>query len=67
MLHLDASADASLEVSTLYAQTTPPVKGEYVIIIDYVNPVDRHQQLKVNVNYQIGLLILKKFKIYWSF
>ena len=52
MLTIDAAADPSTAINTLYAQTTPPGAGEYVVVIDYVNPIDQYQQMKVNVNLQ---------------
>ena len=38
MLTIDAETDPNLAINALYAQTSRSA-GEYVVIVDYVNPI----------------------------
>ena len=51
MLQIDAAAPISMLINRLYGQQFVSRSDEYVMIIDYHNPVNRRQQMKVGVQY----------------
>lgn len=49
MLFIDATND---DANVLYAQMKVPTPGEYVFVMDYINKLDRLQELQVTVTYE---------------